>query len=184
MSAPTLETLRLVMRDWRDDDVWPLAAILSDPETVRYLFGGAPLSFEGAQSALARRRGHWEKDGFGFFAVELKETGSLIGWAGVQVADHFPQLLPAVEVGWTLGREHWGKGLATEAGGRSLRYGFEALALERIIGLYHPDNQRSENVMRKLGMTRAGATVDPTDGDPTMIRAITRQEWFEREEAA
>jgi RimJ/RimL family protein N-acetyltransferase len=111
----TLETDRLTLRGWREDDLDSLAAINADPEVMRYIRDGSVRdrrqSAEGLQNMIA----NWEKLGYGLFAVEVRESGVLIGWAGFAVSDFLPEVLPAVEIGWRLDRRFWGHGYATEA---------------------------------------------------------------------
>jgi RimJ/RimL family protein N-acetyltransferase len=96
--------------------------------------------------------------GFGFYAMELRETGEFIGFTGLAVPAFDAPFMPRVEIGWRLSVEHWGRGLATEAARASLRYGFEELGLTEIVAFTVPANGRSRRVMEKIGMTR-----DPGD---------------------
>lgn len=177
MSYPTtVITERLLLRTWRDSDIGQLAAILGDAEVMRYMWG-KPQSVDESRAALGRRFDHWERHGFGFWAMELPETGELAGWVGLQYADWLPELSSEVEVGWMLGRDHWGRGLATEGAAAALDAGFVELGLARIIGIHHPENVRSQRVMEKLGMRWAREMVDPTDGNPITIRDVTAEGW-------
>jgi RimJ/RimL family protein N-acetyltransferase len=92
--------------------------------------------------------GHWQLRGYGVWAVEEKATGAFIGRVGL----HNPDGWPGIEVGWTLGRASWGKGFATEAGRAALTWSFDALGLDHIISLIHPENARSIRVAERLGM--------------------------------
>lgn len=179
--VPVLETFRLTLRGWREDDIAPLTAILSDPQVTRYLFGdGRQLTAEEAREAYGRRIASWENDGVGFWAVELRATGRLIGWAGLQVARFESGLEGVIEVGWTLGREWWGNGYAKEAAEASVRWGFEHRGLERIYAFHAPANRRSERVMEGLGMRAAGTTTDVRDGAVSGVRVITLEDWEAR----
>lgn len=174
-----LRTERLLLREWRDDDLPGLKELLQDPEVTRYLWGH-PASDDEVLAAYSRRTTSFERHGFGLWAVErLDEPGRLIGWTGLQVVDKFPDLVGDVEVGWSYRHDAWGNGYATEAGGASVDYGFQVLGLKRIVALHHPDNRRSEHVMEKLGMEPAAETVDP-QGQRTLVRAITREQWVAR----
>ena len=177
MSAPEIETPRLLLRDWRDDDLEPLAAICADVECTRYMFGRMPLSRMEAADALERQREHWKTRGFGRWALELRDTGGFAGWTGLRVVEHHRAISPGVEVGWLLDRALWGRGLATEAGAAGLAFGFETLGLERILALYVPGNGASERVMTKLGMHFLTTTADDRDGEPTNVMAIDRASW-------
>ena len=78
----TLDTERLVLRGWRDDDLDALAAVNADPEVMRYILDGSVRDRQQSAAALGRMMRDWEERGFGLFAVEVRETGTLIGWAG------------------------------------------------------------------------------------------------------
>ena len=179
--VPTLRTPRLTLRPWRESDLEPLTAILSDPEVTRHLFGeGRPLNADEAREAYGRRVASWENDGLGFWALELQGTGELIGWAGLQVSRYEKGLEGVVEAGWTLGRAWWGNGYATEAAEASLRWGFEQRGLERVYAFHEPANRRSERVMEGLGMDEAPETTDIRDGAVSSVRVLTRERWRSR----
>jgi ribosomal-protein-alanine N-acetyltransferase len=95
---------------------------------------------------------HWRERGYGLWAVEARSTGQLMGRSGLQ---YLPET-DEVEVDFLLGRAHWGKGFATEAGRASVRYGFEEVGVESIVGIVHPDNTASRRVLEKLGMRSTG----------------------------
>jgi RimJ/RimL family protein N-acetyltransferase len=152
-----VETERLVLRPWAEDDLDALAAIFADPAFWHFPFRRS-LTREETEQFIARQLDHWATNGFGCWAVELKTDGSLAGYVGLSIPTWLPQVLPAVEVGWRLRPDLWGKGLATEGGRASLSYGYEALGLDRIIALVMPDNVASLRVAAKLGMVKAGDT--------------------------
>ena len=97
-------------------------------------------------------------DGFGLWAVEVAGGPPFIGFVGLAVPRFEAHFTPAVEVGWRLAREHWGRGYATEAARAALDYGFGTVGLEEVVSLTVPANTRSIAVMERLGMTR-----DPAD---------------------
>ncbi|WP_308164267.1 GNAT family N-acetyltransferase [Nonomuraea sediminis] len=174
-----METLteRLRLRMWRDDDLEPLAAMDADPEVMRYIADGSPRPREQAAGTLVRLRQGWQDRGFGLFAVEVRETGQFAGWAGLAVPEFLPEVMPAVEIGWRLGREHWGRGYATEAAREVLAFGFGKLALEEIVSIAHVDNHASLRVMAKLGMRPTSRTTVPASGAPVEVTAITSAEY-------
>lgn len=106
----------------------------------------------------------WEAQGFGLFAVEVRATGELAGFTVLSIPDFMPEVLPVVEVGWRLGRAHWGQGLATEAATASVRFGIEERGLERIVSIAQVGNDASERIMAKLGMHPFCEAVDPSCG--------------------
>lgn len=175
-TGDTVETERLLLRPLRPDDIDPLAVLFADPAVWWYPFGRG-LTREESERFLDRQISRRETYGFAMWAAQLKATNELIGYVGLSVPLWLPEVLPAVEAGWRLHPNCWGRGLATEGARASLRYGFDVLALDRIIAIYMPDNVASERVMIKLGMRDRLVTKDPTQGSPLHIRAITADEW-------
>jgi RimJ/RimL family protein N-acetyltransferase len=159
MNEVTLETERLIMRMWRDADFEEYAELCADPEVMRYL-GGKVFDRTEAWRQMASMIGHWYLRGYGIWAVEEKDSGRLAGRIGCIN----PEGWPGFEVGWTLKREFWGKGYASEAGRRALEYGFNELDKPHVISLIHPENRASIRVAERLGETLEGnARVFDTD---------------------
>lgn len=171
-----LETARLVLRQWSPADADELAMVFAEPEVWRYPFRRG-LSFAESQQFLDRQLDHWATHGFGSWAAEIKADGRLIGYIGLSTPSWLPQVLPAVEVGWRLHPQFWGKGLATEGGRASLQYGFEVVRLDRIISIFDPENVASGRVMEKIGMCDWITTTDPDRGIHLSVREITRRNW-------
>ena len=159
MNEVTLETERLILRMWREADFEAYAELCADPEVMRYL-GGKVFDRTEAWRHMASMIGHWYLRGYGIWAVEEKESGSLVGRIGCIN----PEGWPGFEVGWTLKRKFWGKGYATEAARRALEYGFNELDKPHVISLIHPENRASIRVAERLGETLEGnARVFDTD---------------------
>src|SRR3712207_3264511 len=118
-----LETVRLHLRQWKEDDLDAYARICADPEVMRYM-GGGPLTRAETDRRVEKILRSWEGRGFGLWAVEYKETGTFIGRIGLQYHEDWPEDEHKTEVSWLLDRSHWGKGLATEGATPSVRYGF------------------------------------------------------------
>lgn len=175
----TVETERLVLRPWAEDDLDALAAIFAEPAFWHYPFGRGLTRAE-TQRYLERQMGHWATHGFGLWAAELKEGRRLIGYIGLSLPTWLPQVMPAVEVGWRLHPDHWGRGLATEGGRASLRYGFDVLDLDRIISIVMAGNAGSRRVMAKLGMVQVSTTRDAERDVSLEIHEITRAAWAVR----
>jgi RimJ/RimL family protein N-acetyltransferase len=154
-----IETERLLLRDWEPSDEAPFAALNADPEVTRYLSG--PMRRDESDELLSRIRGHWQEHGFGLYAVEVKQSGAFIGFVGLAIPSFLPDVLPAVEVGWRLAREHWGNGYATEGARASVGYGFGELGLRQIISIIHPRNAASVRVAERLEMTRGRDRIHP-----------------------
>jgi RimJ/RimL family protein N-acetyltransferase len=152
--VPEIQTERLVMRGFGDDDLDDWAAIVADPEVTRWVGDENPLSREAAWRNMAYFMGHWLLRGFGSWALEERETGKVVGRTGL----YRPEAWPGLEVGWLVGREHWGRGFAPEAGRASMEWAREELGADHIISLIEDANERSARVAEKLGMTVEGRT--------------------------
>ncbi|MFD4688854.1 GNAT family N-acetyltransferase [Streptomyces sp. NPDC058463] len=176
----TLETPRLLLRRWRAEDVAPLAAINADAEVMRWIGDGSVRDEDRTRSGIEAMERGWEEQGFGLFAVEIRSTHELAGFTGLSVPDFLPEVLPAVEVGWRLGRAHWGQGLATEAAAAAVRFGFEDCALKRIISIAQVGNDASEGVMAKLGMHPFHETVDPSCNRRVRVFELTSDRFREQ----
>lgn len=167
------ETARLRLRLWRDDDLDAYARICADPEVTRYLSTGEPMTREHCARQMRDFMAHWDEHGFGLWAVEHKEDDRFLGFIGLSTHAWFP----GIEVGWRLDREYWGRGLASEGAAESLRFGFEDLALDRIVSIHQPANVASRRVMEKNGLTFDLETVLPHNQMLVWVYAITRERW-------
>jgi ribosomal-protein-alanine N-acetyltransferase len=116
------------------------------------------LTHADSDALVDRIRAHFQRHGFGLWAIELTATGEFIGFAGLSIPAFQAHFTPAVEIGWRLARAAWGHGYATEAARRVLDHGFDALGLDEIVSFTSTTNHRSQAVMRRIGMTR-----DPAD---------------------
>lgn len=147
-----LDTHRLKLRQWRDEDFAPFAAMNADLQVMAHF----PAALDRAASdALAMRCQRLiEEQGWGFWAVEIKASGQFIGFVGLHRPIAELPFSPCVEIGWRLARPFWQKGYASEAARATLRFGFNDLALAEIVTYTSLGNQRSQAVMEKLGMHR------------------------------
>ncbi len=146
MSLP-IQTERLVVRAFRDDDAAAVARAFADPEVIWW--DPAPFTLERARDWVTRARDGYSASGVGLYAVELRAGGRLIGDCGLvaRVIDDEQ----VVEIGWHLERDAWGHGFATEAA-RGVVLHAADLGLRRLCALIVPDNVRSRRVAVKLGM--------------------------------
>ena len=141
-----IETRRLLLRGWRDADLAPYARICADSEVMRYIGSGSTLTAEQSGEQISRFVRHWKEHGFGLWATEEKATGSLLGFVGLAHQEDWAEDGHDLEVGWRLGREFWGRGLATEGAKASVAYGLDELGLETIISIIQPENRASRCV--------------------------------------
>ena len=179
-----LESARLLLRQWRDEDLPEFAAMCADPQVMRYFL--APLSRLESASLIGRVRGHFAEHGFGLWALQRKDTGQFIGFTGLGVVGFDAPFTPATEIGWRLAREHWGLGYASEAAWTALRCGFDRLALTEIVSFTTQSNTPSEKVMQAIGMHHDSAddfehprlAADHPLRHHVLYR-ITREQWLQ-----
>ena len=162
-----IETQRLLLRRFTDDDRETVARWNADPLFTRHLSG--PQSREQSDATFDRWQRHWDERGFGLLAVTWKETGELVGRTGPQ----YHRMWSAdPEVGWALDPAWWGRGLATEAGEASVAWAFGELGFGRVVSITTEENAASRNVMRKLGFELL--TIVPSEWGPLWVHARDR----------
>jgi len=176
-SEVTLETERLLLRWFRETDFPEYLAISSDPEVMKFL-GGKPQAEIEAWKSMAAFIGHWYLRGYGVWAVEEKSSGKLIGRIGLMN----PAGWPGFELGWTLARESWGKGYATEGASRAMEYAFNHLRRDHVISCIAPENSNSIKVAERLGEAVEGET--ELLGKQVLIYGINREDWLRRQSPA
>jgi RimJ/RimL family protein N-acetyltransferase len=153
-AVPRLHTERLLLREFRQADRAPFAAINADPEVAATLSRALTREESDAWADGMERR--WQEDGFGLWAIERLADGAFIGFAGLSVPAWSP--FEGVEIGWRLARHAWGHGYATEAAEAVVAWAFETLRLEELISMTAVINVRSQAVMDRLGMVRDPAS--------------------------
>ena len=172
VTAVTLETERLRLRMFRQEDFEAHAEICADPEVMRYLTG-QPMARHESWRHLAMIVGHWHLRGYGHWAVELRSGGPIIGRLGFWN----PEGWPGFELGWTLGRQHWGKGYATEGARAALEHAFTVMGHDHVISVIHPENRASIRVAERLGETFERQTEIPGIPMALLVFGIHRDRW-------
>lgn len=145
------ETDRLGFRQWKASDLEPFAAI-NDDDRVMEFFPAKPSKADTARF-IETTTEHFAAHGFGWYAVDLLETGELIGFIGLKNFDFQNDIGSGVEIGWRLATAYWGKGLATEGAKACLDYAWQELNLSEVYSFTPVLNKRSARVMQKLGMS-------------------------------
>jgi len=149
-----LSTERLSLRAWRDEDREPFAALNADPVVMEHY----PLTLTRHESdaMVDRIEARFARDGWGLWAVEVVDTGEFTGYVGLSAPAFDAHFTPAVEVGWRLAHEYWGRGYAPEAGRAALDYAFDVLHLYRVEADIDPRNTASIHLVERLGFRREG----------------------------
>ena len=159
MTTPRLQTARLLMREWRDSDREPYAALNADEEVMRHF--PSTLTPEQSSEMIDRMSASWRDREFGLWSVERIDTSEFIGFVGLAAPAWQADFTPCVEVGWRLSKRHWGNGFAPEAATATLEWGFANVDLPggEIVSFTTVGNTNSRRVMEKIGM------VHDVDGD-------------------
>ena len=147
-----IETKRLLLRHWKLEDLNPFYKINSNPQVCKFL----PKQLSASESDEFARKiiQKFDVQGFGMFALEEKENKEFIGFTGLNIPNFEAPFMPAIEMGWRLAVDYWGKGLATEAAFAVMDYAFFELKLSEIVSFTVPENTASRRVMEKIGMIR------------------------------
>jgi RimJ/RimL family protein N-acetyltransferase len=175
-----IESERLILRRFRDSDLAPFVAYRNDPEVARYQSWD---SFDEREARAFIREmgsaqpgvpGEWFQ-----FAVESKESGNLVGDCALQVDGQEPY---RAEIGFTLAREHQGRGFASEAVSRLLDFAFEELGLHRIVAIADCRNEPSWALLERIGMRREGHFLDSVwfkgEWSDEYLYAVLKDEWL------
>jgi len=148
-----IETERLYLRQWKDEDVFALHAFMQDQKVTYYLQKHELDRLSNLQMIAEKSKKNISEHGYGYFVCEDKATGQIIGMMGLNYVDLPVEHFPCYTVSWILKRDCWGKGLANEAAHALIQYGFEVLDIPKIYACTTWNNEASLGVMRRLGMT-------------------------------
>ena len=176
-------TQRLSLRQWRESDRVPYAALSADPAVMRYF--PSTQSREASDRSIDTWRTELEERGWSNWAVEELVSGHFVGFIGLSIPKRALPFMPCVEVGYRLAQAYWGKGFATEGAKAALAVGFTRLALEEVVSFTSLLNLPSRAVMERIGMTNAGEDFDhPALPEGSELRRhclyrIGRQAWLQ-----
>lgn len=151
-----LETKRLILRPWREEDFQPFAQLNADPRVMEYLIG--PLAPHESNDLAIGIQNKMKEQGWGIWAIEVPGVADFIGFVGLAPVRFSAPFTPAVEIAWRLAYNYWGLGYATEGAKAVLNFGFQEIKLNEIVSFSVLVNMRSRHVMEKIGMHR-----DPQD---------------------
>lgn len=173
------ETDRLIIRTFTKADLEPLHALHADPDVMRFISAGVPMSFEEVRDEVLPRfidygRRH---PGLGILAADRKDSGAFIGWFQLQIYEEDPNVL---ELGYRFVRDCWGQGYATEGSRALLRVAFEERAADRVVAGAMKANRGSTRVMEKVGLTFENDFEEldfPGDDKRAVMYSINRDEY-------
>ncbi|HFS6879460.1 TPA: GNAT family N-acetyltransferase [Legionella pneumophila] len=145
-----LETERLLLRTFQEDDVESMIAINQDKKVMQF-FPSVPTEEE-TIAFIDKVIAHQEQYGFSLYATEIKKTGEMIGFVGLLTATFEAHFTPATEIGWRLSSKHWNQGYATEAAKAVLDYAFNERMLDEVVSFTSVLNKPSIRIMQKIGL--------------------------------
>jgi RimJ/RimL family protein N-acetyltransferase len=167
-AAPALETQRLRLRELEPSDLDALHALWCEPKVYEFI-AGKPALREDSWGGILRFNGHWKLLGYGFWAVEEKTSGKLIGQMGF--ADFKRDIMPSLEgipeLGWVLTASARGRGYATEALTEIIAWGDKNLAQKKTACIIAPENTASIRVAEKIGFIETARTT--YKDEPTIL---------------
>ncbi len=153
-----INTKRLLLRQWRNEDLASFALLNSDPEVMAYL--PKVLNKEESNNLAEKIIKLISEHGWGFWAIETTHDHSFIGFVGLHEPKYELPVKPCVEIGWRLARKYWGKGYATEAGNASLEFAFNKLELNEVYSFTSTTNKKSQAVMERLQLVNIFSNFD------------------------
>lgn len=170
-----IETERLILRLWREEDIIPFTEINSNEEVMEYM--PKCLSCEETVQFYRRIVDEFKTFGYGLYAVELKENETFIGYVGFHHFNFEAEFSPGIEIGWRLAKKYWNQGYATEAAKACLDYASKHRMFDRIYSFTAVCNRRSEHVMQKIGMKLQGLFLHPSLPEGHRLKEHTLYKW-------
>jgi len=174
MDYPIIETERLRLRGWNESDLDGFSKLNANAEFIAYLGGGVPIDRAESFKVMLSIIGHWTLLGYGLWLVEDKASGNFIGRIGLLNLEDWP----AIELGWGIHPNNWGKGYATEAAIASADWAFTNLHLDSLISIIDPRNAGSKAVARRIG-EKYDRTEFVKDRDCDIFK-ITKDDFYQK----
>ncbi len=151
MEKIKLATDRLTFRIPQTSDQQFFITLYGNPKVMKHIPPkGEPCIKDEAITRLETLIAHWEKNGYGMFVLELKDSGSPVGYCGLR----YLQQIDTIELGYIIDEPHWGIGIASEAAKRCVRFAKESLKIDRLISVTTPENSGSQKILKKMGFNR------------------------------
>lgn len=147
-----IETPRLILRSWKDEDILPFAKLNSDPNVMKYFL--KPLTYEESVEFMQSIKDEIALYGYGTYAIEEKASGAFVGLTGFHNIAFEADFVPGIEIGWRILPEYWNRGYVTEAAKACLAYAKSDLHLTEVLAFTSLPNKSSERVMQKIGMKK------------------------------
>lgn len=169
MLPEILLTPRLKLLQWKASFAIPYAELCSDPEVMAYIAEGLPYSPERAYTSQQKISDHWDRVGYGMYAIFEQEGDELIGIAGLATADYLVNTPPMPEIGWRLKKRLWGQGMASEATRAILDTLRQNQSIPELYSVIHIDNDRSQTLAARLGFKLLREDVDQDFQNPVQV---------------
>jgi len=190
MAKVIVETERLRLREWDDEDEFRFYEVMNTPVVMRWL--GGLQSAEEWSAGYQRVRGYQRDFGFTFWIVERRSDDAILGFCGLKrVNAPGAEFLGDVEIGWRLREDAWGQGYAKEAAIASLDLAFDRLGAPHVVAVTAVQNAPSQGLMRRLGMERREDLdfIDerfPEDSEvnPQIVFVVKAEDWPAARQAA
>jgi RimJ/RimL family protein N-acetyltransferase len=171
MNEYVIQSERLGLRNWKEEDEQPFAQMCADPEVMKHF--SKPLTEEESKALIGRLQTHFDKHGYCYFAVDILETSEFIGFIGLVNQTWESDFTPCVDIGWRLKRAAWGKGYASEGAKACLEAAFTKFNINEVLAFATDTNIASQKVMEKIGMKQIGMVQHPNiKSDPRFKHCV------------
>ncbi|AOP32977.1 GCN5 family acetyltransferase [Leptospira tipperaryensis] len=154
-----LESERLILREWEEKDHLPFVQMNSDPLVMKYF--PKLLTREESEQFITKIQNHFQTFGYGLWVLETKRNKEFLGFTGFMNVTFSSFFTPSIEIGWRLHPSFWSRGYATEAASTCLQHGFSRLKFSEIVSFTSILNERSQSVMKRIGMKEVGFFAHP-----------------------